>query len=872
MCLRIFSPPAIAPCRLASAVVAALIPGLATGAPSVEFNPRFLQGAHADMIDLSRFERGGLLPGIYRADIKVNGTLAGRRDVELRALPDGSVAVCYSPEMVDLLGVDPARLPKAGQPHDDGVVEVQPLPEATFCDPLSRYVPQASAEFDPGEQVLDVTIPQAWLSRDPRGWVSPELWDSGINAGVLGYSISHQRLQGGGVARTATGVVLNAGVNVGAWRLRHDGYYARSSNRPPHYRAGRSYAQRSIAGWGAELVLGEASTRGDLFEAVSFRGVGISTDPRMLPDSQRAFAPIVRGVAQTNARVTIRQQDHVLYQANVAAGPFEISDLYGTGYAGDLEVEVSESDGRVQHFVVPFAAVPELLRAGQQRYSATVGQLRDPWIRDAPTFAEATLRHGFNNVFTGYGGVTADGHYQAMLAGGAINTPLGAFSGDVTTARTRMPSASAASTRRLQGRSYRLAYSRRFAATDTYVSLGAYRYSTDGYLTLNDATRLRQDIGEGLDGHAIARQRSRLDLSLNQPLGARGGTLFASGSSVDYWNLRQRRTNFSVGYSNTLGPASYSVSVQRSRERAAPGQPVREGNSAHLNVTLPLGSRSNAPRMTAALSRRAEGRDDTRVGVSGVFGERRQGSYNGAISRSAGDSSYDAGVGYQASVASLNAGVSQQSHGMRGLSMGASGGVVVHAGGIAFAQQLGDTLALVHVPDAAGAVLDSTVGVKTDARGYAVVPYMTPFRRNEVTVDPKGLPLDVELKAASVVGVPTAGAVVKLVVPTSSGRSALIEAARADGQPLPFGLDVRDERGEVVGVVGQASRLWVRGIETRGTLAVRWGDQPDQQCTVDYDLTTASDTLLLKSTCRGADVQAPAGNDMPGRDGSKHDE
>jgi hypothetical protein len=125
--------------------------------------------------------------------------------------------------MVAVLGVDPARLPKAGQPHDDGVVEVQPLPEATFCDPLSRYVPQASAEFDPGEQVLDVTIPQAWLSRDPRGWVSPELWDSGINAGVLGYSISHQRLQGGGVARTATGVVLNAGVNVGAWRLRHDG-------------------------------------------------------------------------------------------------------------------------------------------------------------------------------------------------------------------------------------------------------------------------------------------------------------------------------------------------------------------------------------------------------------------------------------------------------------------------------------------------------------------------------------------------------------------------------------------------------------------------------------------------------------------------
>ena len=71
--------------------------------------------------------------------------------------------------------------------------------------------------------------------------------------------------------------------------------------------------------------------------------------------------------------------------------------------------------------------------------------------------------------------------------------------------------------------------------------------------------------------------------------------------------------------------------------------------------------------------------------------------------------------------------------------------------------------------------------------------------------------------------IPNAGAVVKMVLPTTVGRNALIEARLPDGAALPFGTDVLNAQGDVVGVVGQGSRLWVRGLDEQGELFVAHG-------------------------------------------------
>lgn len=79
-------------------------------------------------------------------------------------------------------------------------------------------------------------------------------------------------------------------------------------------------------------------------------------------------------------------------------------------------------------------------------------------------------------------------------------------------------------------------------------------------------------------------------------------------------------------------------------------------------------------------------------------------------------------------------------------SVGARGAVVAHPGGITLSQPLSETFGVIEALDAQDAKLVSSAGVKVDSRGYAIVPYLTPYNMNAIDLDPKGMTTDVELK------------------------------------------------------------------------------------------------------------------------------
>jgi outer membrane usher protein len=68
------------------------------------------------------------------------------------------------------------------------------------------------------------------------------------------------------------------------------------------------------------MTLGDSSTDADVFEGVPFRGAMLASDDDMLPESLRGYAPVVRGIARTNAQVIIRQNGYEIYQTYVAPG------------------------------------------------------------------------------------------------------------------------------------------------------------------------------------------------------------------------------------------------------------------------------------------------------------------------------------------------------------------------------------------------------------------------------------------------------------------------------------------------------------------------------------------------------------------------
>jgi len=202
--------------------------------------------------------------------------------------------------------------------------------------------------------------------------------------------------------------------------------------------------------------------------------------------------------------------------------------------------------------------------------------------------------------------------------------------------------------------------------------------------------------------------------------------------------------------------------------------------------------------------------------------------------------------------ARLGAGLSHDGQRQR-LNYDVQGGVLLHAGGVTLSQPLNGTVALVRAPGAGGVSVVNQVGVKTDSRGYAVVPYLSAYRQNAIALDPTTLADDVELGLTSQTVIPTRGAVVLADYQTKVGARMMMTLTRADGRPVPFGaIATLAGAGGEGSIVGDGGQLFLAGMPANGMLHVQWGKQPDQQCQVVYGLpeTAGPEIPEIAAECR----------------------
>ncbi|WP_434629537.1 fimbria/pilus outer membrane usher protein [Chromobacterium sp. CV08] len=796
----------------------------------MQFNPVFInQNSNGQQVDLSRFnQRGGAFPGSYRADVYANAAWIGRRDVLMKDLGEGKVLACFNRAMLDDLGVDFTRLQEsAGVPGRE---------EPGRCVDIAAVVPGAFSSFNGADLRLDVSIPQKYLRAKARGYVSPEYWDAGAPfAGFLNYNANAYRYDNGGSGASSQYYLsANSGLNVGLWRFRYNGSLTQQDNgngqRQRQYQNSLAYAQRDVTDWRAVLTLGDYFTPSDLFSSAPFRGAQLSSDDRMLPESMQGYAPVVRGVAETNAKVSIRQNGNLIYENVVPPGEFSIDDLYNTGFSGDLEVTVIEADGRVRKFVVPYASVPQLLRDGQSRYAVTAGQWRDNTLSKHPEFVQATYQRGISNSLTLYGGLIVADHYQSALFGSGVNTEWGALAMDVTQSwASQLPYGANTRNGDLEGRSYRVTYSKLMEATRTNFTVAAYRFSTAGFLELRDYTSLINQVG------SLSPAKSRFQLNADQPLGDGKGHLFLTGSTQDYWNHQGRDMTYQLGYSNSFKSVSLNLAVGRTKDPSG-----RVVNQYMLSLSMPLGREPYSPLLSSSVSSSSDHSSSAQVNLSGTTGELHNFSYNvyaGANRDGSGSNSSSGGgsVQYATSVATLTVGASTSGNSSQAHA-GVSGALVFHPGGVTPAQSLGESFAVIEAPGAAGASVSNTNGVRVSDSGYAVVSSLMPYRQNEITLDPKGMSQDVELQETSVQDAPRAGAIVMLKFNTQQGKPVIVTLRRPDGSQLPVGATISGGDGnDFLTMVGQGGRAFLRGMEGK-SLMVSWGGGQDQQCRFSYRL------------------------------------
>ncbi|QQZ38723.1 fimbrial biogenesis outer membrane usher protein [Pseudomonas sp. SK2] len=783
-------------------------------AQEVHFNNAFLPEGSRDL-DISAYQTGNpVMAGMYRADVVVNGQLSFRHDVRIQAQPDGrNPQVCMSRELLERQGLEMTKLAA------EAVLSL----DNEKCPELARLVPGASASFSPENQTLELSIPQASLKRNARGYVSPELWDRGVTAGLLGYHFNSNRNHTPNGDHDSAYLGLNGGLNLGGWRLRHNGSMSWRSHQGSDYRALNNYAQRDVTALKSQLTVGESITSGELFDTLSYRGLQLASDDRMLPDSLRGYAPVVRGIARTNARVVIRQGGNVLTETTVAPGAFVIDDLYATGYGGDLNVSVLEADGSEQNFIVPYASVSQLLRPGSTRFSLTAGQTRDGYIDEQARLLQGTLQYGLNNTFTGFAGLQSSEDYLAVLSGLAFATPIGAMALDMTHAQTALANGTA------KGQSLRLTYNKNILSTGSNFSVAAYRFSTHDYLDFTNAVQLLDAEKGGEDLSQFGRPRSRFSVTADQNLGP-WGQVAISGFTQNYWNRPGSDVQYQLSYSKQFDRLAFSVNANRSRSGLGDMQ-----NSFLLTITLPLefGPSVFSPQMTAQIGRDARGNFDQQVGINGSYGGNRQFSYGANISHNGASQTKSASINgqYVGARSTLNASVGRGTD-YTSMSLGASGSLVAHSGGLTLTPYRGETMAIVSAPGAEGAKVVGYPGLKLDDRGNAVVPYLRPYQLNQVGIDPIGSAFDVELNETSLQVAPRSGAVVHLKYTTTKGRAVLFNVRLDDGSSLPFGASVVDAEGISVGSVGQGGQLYARVKPETRQLRINWGSKARQQCTL----------------------------------------
>lgn len=433
----------------------------AWAAEAFSFNRAHLHGAA--QVDLQKYQYGNPLhAGQYRSTLSVNGRDLGEETFVIQE-HDGQLEPCISPSLFDALQLKDAQ-----------------WPTAATCLRFSQIDKAIGWEYDSGENVLRVNMPQALLQPHYRGAVNLKKVDSGVPAAVLRYQANSYQSIVDGDTSSHHYLGLDASLRAFGWRLHHQSsYQAQEGN--THWDSIATWAERSVVNWASTLRLGQGWTDGTFFDSVSFIGGRLATDVRMLPGSRRGFAPSVSGVARTNARVTVTQNGALLYEATVPPGKFTFDDLYPTNAGGDLQVTIHEADGSQDTFTVPYATLPGLVRAGAVYYDLSLGYLDEDGIAGRPGFGEATLQYGFNDYISGYTGANATTDYYSTLVGSAFNTYWGALAVDL--------SRSAAKGREhgwQEGYRWRVSASKSFTS-DTRMLLSMSHSNDGNYRSIRDA-------------------------------------------------------------------------------------------------------------------------------------------------------------------------------------------------------------------------------------------------------------------------------------------------------------------------------------------------------------------------------------------------
>ncbi|MGQ8776652.1 outer membrane usher protein [Serratia sp. NA_112.1] len=775
-------------------------------AEDIQFNMDILDVNDRKNIDLSQFSRSGyIMPGTYNLTVHINKNELPEENINFYAPeddPKGSVA-CLSPELVGQLGLKPDAMKTLTWWRQDSCLNIDSLKGMEVRTDLAT-------------SALYLSVPQAYLEYSSPDWDPPSRWDEGIPGLLFDYNVNAQTQYQQRDSSREYSISGNgtAGANMGAWRLRADwqGNMAHQTGTGQgeikKLEWSRYYAYRAIPALRSRLLLGESSLDSGMFESFRFTGASLVSDDNMLPPNLRGYAPEVVGIAKTNAKVIISQQGRVLYETQVAVGPFRIQDI-NDAVSGELNVRVEEQDGGVQEFTMNTANIPYLTRPGSVRFKLATGKPSDWQHRSrGPMFGSGEFSWGISNGWSLYGGALMGGDYNALSVGlGRDLLVFGALSFDATQSRARIPSEDGT----LSGGSYRVSYSKTFEELDSQVTFAGYRFSEEDFMSMSeylDARYYGSRVGGNKEMYTITFNKQFRDLGLSTYLDYFHQTYWDRPANERYALTMSRY--FDIGRFKNL---SVSMSAYRNKYNSA------NDDGMYLSLSMPWGNGANVSYNTTV------NRNDTTHRMSYYDRIDESDNYQLAAGTSRSGVSLSGYYNHEGDIARVSTNASYQEGRYSAVGFSAQGGATLTPEGGALHRNgmAGGTRLLLDTEGVAGVpVRGYGATSQTNAWGKAVVADVNSYYRNKASIDLNKLGDNAEATKSVVQATLTEGAIGYRKFGVIAGEKAMAVIKLADGSTPPFGATVMNSRKQETGIVNDGGSVYLSGINAGDRMTVHW--------------------------------------------------
>ncbi len=655
---------------------------------------------------------------------------------------------------------------------------------------LNQWAP-TQVRFDDPSQSLQIDLPPEVFqtsqlkARRPYTAMRP----SPGSGAFFNYDIFLESSSGslGRSAFTEAGLALGSGVALASFAFIHQPFLSSNLRLNTSYSVDRP-EQLST------LKMGDTISRPftSLGRPVRFGGIQLSTNFLTQPGLVTVPVATLGGQAALPSTLDLYVNQVLQARTPLTPGPFSVTTAPLTSGDGEVMLKLTDIAGREEVISQRYYASTNLLAAGLSDFSLEAGALRKNFgLRSndyGAFFTAGSYRRGISDRLTLEGSVSAQQGGLFGLLGGVAAAFSGIGSGTLAFGASQSAAGAGLQMglsfeRRVQQHSFHLRTQR---ADANYRQTG-----------VEDPFSLRQ-LDTAFYGYRIPEWGS-LGLS---------------------WTQQKRNDSAPIAITNlsfsTRQTAWGSLIVSWVESRGAVSD-----RSLNLFWVLPMGSSKNASLLHASGSQNPDQtvfQMQKAPPMSEGWGYRLQAAHNAPQQAAlVGQNQYG--------TARLEA---AEFRGNTSSRVGMTGAIVRFDGEWFATRRVDSSFGLVRMPglSGVGVYVDNQLAARTNSQGYALLPRLAPYLKNNVSIDSSDLPLDVQIDELRVGPVPSYRSGVVIDFPVKIVAAATIQLRLADGHPVPAGALV-SVNGDAIPedarfAVGYEGLTFLTGLETSNRLYVQW--------------------------------------------------